>query len=294
MQSNRSKIIGLVILVVIVSLFTTTIATSSTHSSNSTASVYNRVFKSGIIRACYVVYPPDLIKDPNTGKLSGISYDALNKAASNMGLKVDWNLEVDWGSMIQSLNSDRCDIIGQPSWTNSSRAKSAEFSVPLFYSAINAYTRADDYRFDNNPLSANNPAYKIAVIDGETAQVIAQTQFPEAKTVAIPQTADVSEMLLNVATHKADITFVEATIANQFLKTNPGSLKNVSNRKPIVVYGNVLMVKKGEYQLLTSINGALDELLNNGYIDQLINQYGKAYPGGFYKVASPYTIPAAN
>lgn len=277
-----------VILSVVASLITVKVSGSSSGASQG-SSVYNKVISSGVIRACYVEYPPALIKDPNTGKLSGIFYDALNKAASNMSLKVDWNVEVGWADLVPSLNANKCDIIGGDAWGNSARGRSAEFSVPLYYSAINAYVRSDDNRFNGNPLIANNPQYTVVFEDGETSQVIVQQNFPNAKVVSIPQNNDVSEMLLDVVSGKADMAFQEASTANLFLKTHPGTLKNVSI-KPMAVYGNIYLIKKGEFQFKSAIDNAMNELLGNGYIEQLISQYGKNYPGAFYRVASPYTL----
>lgn len=207
-----------------------------------------------------------------------------------MGLKVTWDTEVGWGEMIEALNSDKCDIIGSPAWSNSTRGKSAEFSQPVYYSAINAYVRADDYRFDRDISIANNASYKIATVDGETSQVIASRQFPNAKTLQLPQSTDVSQMLLNVVDGKADMAFLEPTVANAYIKSNPGKVKNVSVQKPVVVYGNVMLIKKGEFTFKSAVDNSLIELLNNGYVDGVIGNYEKEYPGGFYKVAVPYIV----
>jgi ABC-type amino acid transport substrate-binding protein len=295
---NKKTWWGIVAVVVVVSvavsLITIKIGGSSSSSTAQANSVYNQVMTSGVITACYVAYPPDLIIDPNTGKLSGIFYDALNKAAANMGLTVNWNVEVGWADLIPSLNAGKCDIIGTAVWNNSTRGKDALFSEPLFYSAINAYARTSDNRFNGNPFIANNSQYTVMDEDGETSQVLVGQYFANAKVVTIPQNDDVSEMLLDVVDNKADMAFVENSIANQFLATHPGALKNVSPNQPIAVYGNVYMVKEGEFEFLNAINTAMSELLSSGYINQLITQYGAAYPGGFYKVAPPYLQPSGN
>jgi ABC-type amino acid transport substrate-binding protein len=209
-----------------------------------------------------------------------------------MGLKVDWNAEVGWGELIEALNTNRCDVVGSGIWSNSARGKSSEFTQPVFYSAINAYVRASDYRFDSDIKIVNNGAYKIATIDGETAQLIAQRQFPNAQTVQLPQLTDVSQMLLNVANGKADMAFIEPTVANAYMKSNPGKIRQAAI-KPVAVYGNVMLVKKGEFELKSSLDNAINELLSNGYIDDVLNQYEKDYPGGFYRVALPYVIPSS-
>jgi ABC-type amino acid transport/signal transduction systems, periplasmic component/domain len=291
MEKNWIKIIGVVVLVIIVSVITVKLLGSSSPSTTLGYTVYDRVIKSGTIHACYVAYVPAFIVDPKTNKLSGIFYDTLNKAAENMGLKVDWNINADWGTQIQNLNSDKCDIVGSDSWSNSTRARSAEFITPLYYSGINAYARSNDGRFSTDPLIANDPKYTVVYEDGETSQVIVKQEFPNAKTISVPQTADASEMLLNVVSNKVDMAFVDPAIANQFLATHPGAIKNVSVAKPVVVYGNVMMVKKGEFALQQMVNGAINELLGNGYVDQVIDQYAKQYPGVYYRVSLPYTVP---
>ncbi|HCU00255.1 TPA: hypothetical protein DIC20_00950 [Candidatus Dependentiae bacterium] len=290
MRNNWLKILGVVVLTVVVSLITIKVGSPSKNTAIS-SNVYDSVLKSGVIRACYVVYPPASIKDPNTGKMSGVFVDTLNKAAENMGLKVDWNAEVGWGDMIEALNSNRCDIIGSPAWSNSTRGRSAEFAQSIYYSAINAYVRANDSRFDNNINLANNKIYKIATVDGETSQLIASRQFPNAQTLQLPQSTDVSQMLLNVADGKADMAFLEPTIANEYMKNNPGKVKNVSVDKPVVIYGNVMMIRKGEFAFKTMMDNSITELLNNGYIDGVIDQYEKDYPGGFYRASVPYVVP---
>ena len=290
MENNNKwvKVLGVVVLTVVVSLLTVKFSGPTAGSVGS--SVYNKVVSSGTIRACYVVYPPASIKDPNTGKLSGVFVETLNKAAENMGLKVDWNTEVGWGDMIEALNSNKCDIIGSPAWSNSTRGKSAEFSQSVYYSAINAYVRASDNRFNGDITVANNPSYKLATIDGETSQLIASRQFPKAQTLQLPQLTDVSQMLLNVVDGKADMAFLEPTVANAYIKNNPGKVKNVSVTKPVVIYGNVMLIKKGEFTFKSAIDNAIIELLNNGYVDGVINNYEKDYPGGFYRVAVPYVV----
>jgi|SRR3989344_6994436 len=282
------KVIGVIVLTIIVAFVTVKFAAKPQTQNNST---YNQVINSGTIRSCYTVYPPDSIKDPNTGQLTGIFIDVVNKAAENMGLKVNWNAEVGWGELIEAVNSNRCDIVGSGIWSNSARGKSAEFTIPVFYSPINAYVRINDNRFDNDYKIANDKKYKIATIDGETAQLIASRQFPDAQTVQLPQLTDLSQMLLNVVDGKADMTFAEPAIANAFIKNNPGKIKNVSLLKPVMIYGNSILLKKGEFELKSSLDTAITELLSSGYVDDVIARYEKDYPSGFYKVAVPYAIP---
>ena len=238
----------------------------------------------GSIRVGYVVYPPLLIKDPNTGKLSGVSYDIVEAAAKNLGLKTDWAEEVGWGSMIEGLRTNRYDIIGTQIWPNSQRAREASFSKPVMYSLLYAYGRAHDSRFGGNLSRLNNPAVILATIDGEITSFVAKDSFPQAKIVALPQLSSPAEVLLTVTTGKADATFTEPVNAAGYLKNNPGSIQKIGSA-PIRTYENVFAVARGNDAFLGMWNTALTELAFDGSIKRILEKYDVL--GSFFPPAAP-------
>jgi polar amino acid transport system substrate-binding protein len=249
-------------------------------------SVYSRVIESGKIRCGYIPYEPGLIKDPNTGKFSGIMYETMEEIANNLKLKVEWTEEVGWGTMIEGLDRDRYDAICSPVWANTTRGKIADFSEPLFYSGIGAYiAQANDKIVDLNNL--NSPTIKIATIDGEMSDIIASSQFPQAQKISLPQNSDVSQVMLDVQNAKADITFVEPFIAEQYLKNNPNSVRNVIPSNPIRTFGNCFMFKKGQPEFKRMLDVAIAEVLNKGFVEKSIAKY-EIVPNTFYRVQKPY------
>lgn len=249
--------------------------------------VYSRVIKSGKIRCAFVIYPPGLIKDPNSGKISGIAAETIEEAGKNLGLQVEWTEEVGWGSMIEGLETDRYDLVVSGIWPNASRAKLVDFSTPLYYSGIGIYVRQNESRFNETLSGLNSQDVKISTIDGEMSDIIARNQFPSAQRVSLPQNADVSQLLLNVSQGRADLTFVEPYIANQFLKNNPGTIKNIVEQKPIRVFGNTVMLKRGQTEFKSMLNTTIEELINNGFVDNLVDRY-ETSPGTFYRRSFPY------
>ena len=284
---NTTKIVLLVVVVALVASFVGVkiFSGGTTQSQDLLAKVLDK----GEIRVGYVVYPPGMIKDPNTGELSGIFHDALEEAGKNLGLKINWVEEVGWGTMIEGLKAGRYDMIGSPVWPNSSRAKNVDFTIPLNYSAVGVYTRSGDNRFVDL-TRINNGNVTIATIDGEMSSFIAKATFPNAKIISLPQDAQVSQLLLNVRTSKADVTFVETAIAEEFLAQNPGSVQNIVPNNPVRSFGNTMLVPKNQDGFKSMINSALEELFNSGTVDVLIDKYEK-YPGSFYRAAKPYTLP---
>ncbi|MDD3182723.1 MAG: ABC transporter substrate-binding protein [Alphaproteobacteria bacterium] len=253
--------------------------------------VYERVMRTGTIRCGYGTWPQFDMKDPNTGTMSGINVDYMNEVGKALELKVEWSEEVGYGSFIEALNGDRIDMMCGV-WPNAPRSKQADFSHPIEYTAIAAFVRADDVRFDESLSKLDDPAYTIATIDGDMALLIAKQDFPRAKIFSLPQMSDLGLMVSNVAEGKADIAFTDVTIGLEFMKNNPGKIKMMHPENPVRIGANAMAVKKGQQDFLNMIDITTDELLFSGVIERILTKYEK-YPGSFYRVAKPFETKLA-
>lgn len=261
-------------------------------SMSQSGSVYDRVMKQGKIRCAYVVYSPGCLKDPNSSKLSGIGIESIEMVAKNLGLQVEFTEEVGWGTMLEGLETNRYDMIATPIWTNSNRARLVDFSRPIYYSPIYVWVKAGDKRFSESNLdSLNSESHKIATVDGETAEVIATEDFPKAKKLSLTQLSGVEQVLLNISTGKADVSFEEPAVALDFLAHNPGTIETISKNKPIRVFPNCWMFKRGQMEFKNMLDTALSQIINSGAAEKIIAKYEK-YPGTLYRVALPYELPA--
>ena len=255
--------------------------------------LYERVMQSGKLRCAYIVYPPGCIKDPNTGKLSGIGIEALELVAKKLGLTVDIVEEVGWGTMLEGFQTGRYDLVITPLWTNAERAKIVDFSKPLYYSPIFVYVRPGDHRFRDHLEKINSVDVKIAAIDSSTVAVISDADFPKARRLSMPQLTDASQQLLNVAAGKADVTFAEPTLAHLYFQHNPGSLEVLDPVHPIRMFPNCWMFNRGEFEFKAMIDTVLDEVINSGAMDKIINKNLPA-PNLVYSVALPYQTPTVS
>lgn len=262
-------------------------AQSEKQAASSRPRSYDRVVSTGVLRAGYLAYPPGSMKDPNTGKLTGVHIEALERAAAAMGLRVEWVEASGWGSIVEDVRTGRVDVIGSPVWANSTRGKFAAFTHPLFWSGICIYVRTDDHRFDTRAGAINDPGIRIATIDGEMSDIVAKADYPNAQRVSLPQNSDNSVMLENVASGRADVVFVEPYIAQLYLRNHPNALRNITPTTPIRVFPNSMMVPIDDPALLSMLNIAIDELANSGVVDQLVRKYVPE-AGAFYPNAKPY------
>jgi len=249
-------------------------------------SLYDEILDRGSIKVGYINYPPSYIVFPD-GRHSGIFHDVFEEIADKLGINVEYSVEVTWDGMIEDVRTKKVDMVVTGIWPTTERGKYVDFLDPLFFSAVKAYTQASDTRFDNNLEAINDPNVRIAAIDGEMTAIIAQLDFPQASRVDVTQLGGVSQALLDVQNDKADITFVEPIIALEFMAQNPGAIKEVEGIPPLRVFPNSMMIPKGEPELMSTLNTAINELLNNGFVDRVIDEY-ETYPGSYNRVQLPY------
>jgi ABC-type amino acid transport substrate-binding protein len=236
-------------------------------------SVLDRVRSSGTLRAAFINYPPSMIVDPNTKAKSGVMNDVLAAAARNMGLKLEYTEETTWATMIESVEAGRVDIVVSGIWPSSTRALRADFSRAIYFSPIYAYARASDTRFDNNLARINDPAIKIAAIDGELSSIVAGSDYPKASVMSLPQQTDISQLLLQLPSNKGDVTFVEPAVAAEYQAKNPDLVKRIPGVDPVRVFPNTYLFKKGATDLRDAVNIAIVELQNSGEIRRILKKY---------------------
>lgn len=250
-------------------------------------STYDRVTRTGKLRCAYVVYPPAIIADPTTGKLSGIIFDLMTEVGSLLDLEVQWTEEVGWGSTVETIKSGRADAICTSFWINPAEGKHLGFSIPLYYTALHPYVRYDDTRFDANPLLLNSANVRVSSGDGEMAMIIAKQDFPDAAIVALPNLTDVGQQMLDVVTNKADVTFIGSYTGAAFLANNPGKLKKLNPDEPIRLFANTVAIPIDDSAFKSMLDAALLQLLLSGHVDKTISRY-EDHPNSFYRAASPH------
>jgi ABC-type amino acid transport substrate-binding protein len=250
-------------------------------------SAYDRVLRTGILRCGYADWPPAVFaKDPTTGKTSGMSVDIIDAIAAKLKVKVEWTENTGWGSFIESLRDKRIDAFCVESYRNAERGRYVGYTHPLFYDPIYAYVSPDEHRFDSDLKIANQPDIRISAMDGEQSDVIAKTDFPKATEISVPQLGQATDILINVAIHKADIVFSEPSFVNDYIKANPNTLR-LAQETPYKVLEAPLAVDIREPQLRDMLDNALAELQNQGVIDGIIDKWVPD-PKVFLRVAKPY------
>lgn len=212
-------------------------------------------------------------KDPNTGAMSGMSYDYINAIGKELGLKIEWTEETGWGTYAEGLNTGRYDMMCGLVWASGERAKSALLTRPAAYQALVAFAREDNSRFDQSLSSLDKPDVSIAVVDGDPTQTVREELFPNAREVALSASTDSATYLLTVATKKADIVLADEAVIKHYNEQAEVKLKPVGNGQPVRMFANVYVVRNGEFQLKYLIDTAIDILNTSRMAQKIIAPY---------------------
>lgn len=238
---------------------------------------YERVMQTGTLRCGYAISPPALVKDPNTGVLSGIDYDIFEAIGKELDLKIEWTEELGWGSFVQDLRNGRVDAFCSQAWQNPARSKFLSMTRPVLYTKMYPYVRPDDNRFDGNLARINQLDVGIPGIDGDVGVHMATSRFPNARVETLPQMATVSDMFLSVTSGKSDVIFLDENFYQVLSKNNEGSLKRVPGIDAVYVYGARYAVKNGEHSLRDMLNLPLQLMIDDGRVAEIASQYGPDY-----------------
>jgi len=283
--------IGQTLLVVILSVAaayaTTTYVTSHTNNQPTHESTFARVMQTKTIRCGYVIYPPQFMKDSASGQMSGILYDLTELLGQKLRLKIEWTQETSWGTAAQDLDSNRFDMICSGFWVNSLQASAYGYTKPLFYQVMWPIVRGDDTRFDKDIQTMNDPAIRITGMDGDIPIQIHDEQFPKAQMNTLQNFTDYNQLMMEIASNKADVTFLDGDFAMRYMKANPGKLKLLTNHGPTRVYANPWAIKRGELDFAEYLNAAIDEIVYSDEVEPILKKYG-AYPEGYYLANKPY------
>ena len=251
--------------------------------------VYERVIERKKLNLGYLVYPPYIDKSSD-GELSGIYVDFAEMLGENLNMGIEWVEEIALATLSTSLNKGNIDLVAFPLWRSGARAKTIDFGAPMLYATVGTYVRASDNRFDESLKSINDKSVRIATIDGEMAENIAKADFPQAQQVSLTTFSDYTQLLLEVANNKADVTFFNRVFANRYMASNPDTIKEIHTETPVRVFAEALTYPKGDYKFSEMINNATQELIDNGALRK-VYEANKESIEEYYQLAPPFQSP---
>lgn len=229
--------------------------------------------RTGVLRCGYGLWPGSTDRDPNSGAMSGWVPAVTKELGKKLGLKIEWTAEFLLGQEAELLKTGKVDALctsdGPWVYTN---AAFVDWTHPMAYYPIYLVTRASETRFKTIE-DFNSPKVTFSTIDGDTSATLQAELTPQAKRLDVPQSGDLSLLVLNVDTGKADAAFLDDQTMKRVAEKTPIKLKKFSEA-PMIVVPASFSVKKGETELLQMLNQGFDMLKDMGITAKIFEKQG--------------------
>jgi ABC-type amino acid transport substrate-binding protein len=251
---------------------------------------YQRVLRTGTLRCGYQYWDSAVMRDEKTGQLHGAWVEIMDAIGHATGLKIEWASQVGWDDVGAALKSGKIDAMCAGMWTSAAKAKEIAFTTPLAYQGIEAFVRTDNHKFDSGGLDAiNDPNVTVAVIDNDNSDFIALQDYPKAKKISLGTlTGTDSDLMMNVLTGKADVTFTVTGLWRQFEKTNAGQIRQLVPGHKLRVFGLSIAVDNDDPRLLSLLNAGVQETQNSGFLDRILDKASADFPDMYIKPLKPF------
>jgi ABC-type amino acid transport substrate-binding protein len=271
MDSKSYRVIGAI--AIIVALVLSAIAfkrSDSAASASGSSDTLAKIQKTKKMSVCYAVFPPAVIKDAQTGKVSGHDVDALEVMAKQLGADIEYH-ESTFGNMAAAVQTGQCDI-GTSLFVKIPRAAAVAFSDPVFYAGNSGLVRKGDTRF-KTIADVDKPGITVAVASGESGHIYVQDHFKNAKIVAIDvESSDLSRFLLEVTSGRADIGIADANTIKLFAAQHPES-EDVFANNTFDLNPDAWPIRHGDVNFLNFVNNSLRYMQSSGQWAELEKKY---------------------
>jgi polar amino acid transport system substrate-binding protein len=201
----------------------------------------------------------------------GLEYDVINEVAKRLNATVEWDLTA-WDIMIESVRTGQFDIGADGITITAERAEQIDFTEPFITVEQYFLVRADEDRItgpesfsDNADLlfgaQAGTSSFYTAiydVLDGDEANPRVKTFDSFGAAVQAVKAGDV------------DAIIADQAAATGYIGADPGAFKQVGESIKSDPLGFILTPGS---DLVEPFNAALDQLREEGWLDERINYW---------------------
>ncbi|WP_348621678.1 amino acid ABC transporter substrate-binding protein [Paenibacillus polymyxa] len=201
-------------------------------------------------------FAPMGFRDENN-ELTGFDIDYAKAAGEQMGKQVEFQ-PIDWSAKESELNSGRIDLIWNGYTITDERKEKVLFTRPYLKNSQVIV------------IPATSSLSKLADLTGKTVGLQTLSSAADAldanpiksKLKQVSEFPDNVLALTDLKTGRLDAVVIDEVVAKYYMSKEQGTYKLLDESLAPEEYG--IGVKKGNEELLTQLQSALDELHKNG------------------------------
>ncbi len=215
------------------------------------------------------MYPSE--DDPDV--LLGFEVDMAKKLGQYLGVRDQFSQGM-WDTLLDLVQADKAHIALNGYEWSPERADKFEASIPYFVYALQLMARKDDTRIvawdDLKKPKPDGGKWQVGVLGGSASEEVVQEHCGET-TCEITAYDGNTDAMRDVEIERLDATLQDTPIAAFYGKDFP-RLHFVD--KPVAPGFYSIFAKKGETDLIRSINEAIVLMIRSGELEQIYRKYG--------------------
>lgn len=214
-------------------------------------------------------FEPFEYKDKN--EIVGIDIDISNKIAAKVGKKLQVS-DVAYDSLPTELQSNKCDFVAAGMTITDSKKKQIDFSDPYFDATQSIIVKKGSSIKSRADLNGKAVGVQLGTTgDDFCTNKDGKSDIKVGSVVRMNKGADAISDLMN---GKLDAVVIDDFPAQKFVSKNPDKIEKLPEALTVEHYA--IAVKKGNTELLNSINSVLKDLKSSGELDKIVAKYKSA------------------
>ena len=221
--------------------------------------------KASLVMATNASFPPYEYKEDGV-TIIGIDVEIAQAIADKIGMELEIK-DVDFSTIVEGVKSGKYDMGMAGMTVSEERLQSVNFSTSYATGVQVIIVPEDSPITTVDDLFADGADYKVGTQEATTGYIYMLDDLGADRVVSY-KTGNLA--VANLIAGKVDCVCIDNEPAKAYVKENAG-LKILDTE--YVVEDYAICVAKENTELLDKINGALDELINDGTVKQIIDKY---------------------
>lgn len=208
-------------------------------------------------------WPPFEFVDEETKELAGFDIDLMNAIAEKANLDFEF-VNAGFDPVLAGVAECQYDLAVSAITITDERKENMAFSVPYF-----AAGQLVAVAIDNSEI--NGPEDLSGCVAGAQIGTTGAMEIEAIDGATLKTYDDIGLAFQDLINGQIDAVVSDNTLALGYIAKNSDKIKAVGDTFTAEEYG--VAVCKDEPELLTKVNNALAELIDEGYIDELTNKW---------------------
>lgn len=235
--------------------------------------------KNKTIRIGYSIEPPFAYVTPN-GDVTGLSTTVAKEIAKRLKIvNIEWRL-IEFGSLINELESDKIDLIATGMYINKERAKRINFSEPTFHVKQSlVVAKGNPKKLHSYQQAFEIENVKIAVLEGAVeGKILKEIGFSPDQIIEVPDVASgkivvEAEMADGFALSEPSLKWLVDHQEMETLEIADPFVESEITQKYYLGYGAVQFQKKDK-TLQSAWNNELEKFIGSPKHLEILAEFG--------------------